>query len=243
MFMVVIALACVVAIVNANHLALAQPHTNPEIVGAFGHLVQAFTHRGIKVIANVDRLQHALGQRVFERFRLGGGILGNLQDYVNFVSQEHVIFWSAITNDILDLSWEFRKILVEAIKNLEREFHLVTGHPIVRDWLRELRDLSRTSVNESLRSIAIHHNQWWGLVQEYERELIALVNRGRCQDHERVQQTVERRIKIAFAESWDIINHLKQANYEILVKYINRGYELTNKVYQAEIQALRYFVT
>lgn len=239
----IIAFACCLVAITLPIIS-AQTITTPSAIGVFGQLLENFTNRGNAISDNFDNQAHLLGVKLLERVRLGGGSFGNLQDYANLVREDRDILWTTVAHNMLDLSWEFRPVYDAAIDNIVREFRLVIDQPQVRSWLRELRDLRRTSVNEALQSVKIRHDQWWSLVQQYEMELIDLVNRGRCQqDPQRVEQSFERILKIAYDDVWQIFVQLKADNVKIMNDFVQRGYELTRKIYEAEVEALRYFVT
>lgn len=214
-----------------------------QVDGLLTSVIKALQTNGAIVVQLIDDLILKNNQELLAFLRLDGGPDITSESQLHFFDQQSKEFWQTIIYAIADLSWHLDRKLTDAYAIIEREFSLVIAQPTVREWLRELRDLSRIGKNLALEAIHTRRDEWNQLSVAYSKQIEIFCDSKLCLPADVMSERFYRIIGIARSELSDVVNNLKLDHRAIAQRIIQRGIELAGKIYQVQVQALKYYVT
>lgn len=223
--------------------SLPEPIIPVEVVGLYTEFGQNVTVRIAAVIQSINDLQAKNYQDLVDFIRETGGPGFNTCAKINFLRRQSDDFWQFIIDITGDLAWTDGIAYANYLAIIEKQFSLVINQPLVQSWMQELRQLSRLLRNQFLQAIQRRRAQWDELVAQISAQLSVLVSNGLCRNPDDMQERFNRILRVSFAESVDIIKQLFN-DLAILLKHItHRNNELTRRIYEVDILALKYFVS
>lgn len=250
-----VAVVCVCTFVSADpycEQASTYPESPPDpladdtvpiqITGLLAQVFRAHEERFPSVIQTVRDQKLKNNQNLVEFFRKSGGPGFNVCLKIQYFKRQTDQFWQGINDLTKDTHGFFVVDFQDAISIIEKQFSLVINQPLVRSWVRELRDIPRIALNLSFQRLQHRHSQWSEMVQQVRENLTNLV-RTFCNDPDTLQDRYYRVLRISFEEATDIINQFFADLIAIKTTYTQRVYELTKNIYEVEILALKYFVS
>lgn len=237
-----VAFACFLAVVQSMPSGapiLVSPPARP--VGALTNIILGLQIAGQAF--DVDAIFQNNLQLVANHIQQGGGLQGDLDEYLAFVSQVETGFWQQIADNEEDLTWVFERQLAQAYADIEREFSLVINQPLVRSWLRQLRQIARIGLNRTLDMINQLRTQYLAVSDNFKKQALDLIRNSKCGDSQSLQDRFNQIVAATTQQLLPILGTLKQQQAQITGEIILQGFALANNIYQAEIEALRYFVS
>lgn len=213
------------------------------VVGLITGIIIDLQVRSLDTVKLIEDLETQGHRELIDFIRRSGGPGANTCGTLQFLNRQLNKLWQSIQDVVFDLTWSLELRLREAYGLIEHEFRLVIDQPLVRSWIRELRDLTRIGRNLSVQSIQNRRLQLTQSVQQYINQLITLIQSGQCKNPDVVNERFYRILNVALAESSDIINQLKLDQSVITANLARRGLDLANNIYQVETLALKNLLT
>lgn len=167
----------------------------------------------------------------------------NLQEKIEYIQKQSNLLWKYIVDTGYDLNWHFNLNINDDILTIEKQFRLVIEQPLVRSWLRDLRDHTRNGRNRAVAIIDGHRSKSEQLFLRFKTELENLVRSEICQNTIELQKRFYRLVRQYFAELENIISGMEQEIGLNGVNFYQRLFELANNIYEAEMKSLKYFVS
>lgn len=240
------ALTGLVAVAAAFLMVLCAPIVEPPPVrpiGAFTKIILALQQIGGVYANNIDALFLSTLEDINIYIQQHGGLYGDLDDYLAFENKTDVGYWQTIEDNVNDLAWIFGQQLTQALDDIEREFVLVINQPLVRSWLRQLRQLGRIGHNRALESVRQRHQQDIVLSGQFNQQAVDLIRSLRNGDSQVLQQRYSQYVVSTMGPLSQLKEDLKNDQAQITNDMIQQGLALANNIYQVEIEALKYFVS
>lgn len=221
-----------------------QPEPIPvEVVGLYTLLGQNVSNEIVAAFQSVNDLQAKNNQDFINFIRESGGPGFNYCAKVQFLRRQTEEFWQFINDITSDLFWNLEIEYRNYLEVIEKQFSLIINQPEVQTWMRELHQLIRSMRNQFLQAVRRRRAQWDQLVGEFSAQFSVLVPTGLCQNPDEMQERFNRILRISFSESGNIIQQLF-TDLGIFGKNAQiRDIELTNRIYEVEVLALKYFVS
>lgn len=248
-----VAIICVWAVASAElNFAPQSPPSEPEVlpepkpelvVGLLTQVFQKLSARLELTDRSIDELQHTNEQELLNFIRESGGPASNILAKIQFFQKQANDFWQFIVDVLGDLTWDLNQYYGEALSTIEKEFRLVINQPLVRSWLRKLRDLPRIGRNLALQAIQRRHDQFDRLVLQVTADLGNLVRSELCQNPDAFQERFYRIFRLSYAEYLDIISNMKNDIRLITLDFVDSILKLANKIYEVDVLASKYFVS
>lgn len=172
-----------------------------------------------------------------------GGLNGDIVKDIAFGNQVNIAYWQQMEDNLNDISWIFGERLAQALDDIEREFALVINQPLVRSWLRQLRQLPRIGHNRGLELLARKRAEFFAGSSQYQKQIIEFMQNSKCVDRQSLMQPFTQIGTTAVQNLKPIIDSMIKEQAQITSEIIQQGLALSNNIYQAEIAALWYFVS
>lgn len=242
-----IAFACLWAVAVAQEIApppgLIPPPPVPGAppLGALTTINHMYISAGLGVVAHINAFQKDITEKAAAFFKQNGGIHGDLKLYYAYINQLTASFWQTVQDNLFDLKWDYTQEGNKCLVDIEREFKLVINDPVVRSHLRLLRDINRTSLNRALAYLDETRTKFYALSDQLQQQGLELIERTRCQPDQ--QRQWDDFNAAAIKQFLQILGVLAAQIAPIVVDSFQQTLTQANFIYQAEIQALHYFVS
>lgn len=142
--------ACLCWAVVAAQQPLILPAPPPPPVGALTQISLSLQAAAVSYVNQLDQIRATNFVLLDNYIRQNGGIGGDLDAIIAYAAPLAAGIWQFIYDSIEDLAWNNGRMIAQALADMERQFELVINQPLVRSWLRQLRQFSRIGENRSL---------------------------------------------------------------------------------------------
>lgn len=151
--------------------------------------------------------------------------------------------WKNMVAIAEDFTYKDEAIYEGILAEMVKVYSLVIDQPQVRAWLRILRDLTRLCWNSSLQIFQQYRVKWDDLSDQIGDKLADLISANLCHNPNLVQERYYRIVSYGTQEYANIIQEMYEKIEKVKVDTATRGRVYFNKIYEAEIAALKYFVS
>lgn len=237
------ALASFLAVATTLSVALDVVPPPARPIGAFGIIILDLQRVGDIYSKKIDASFVGINEEIGKYIQEHGGLNGDLNDYLAFENVTETFYWQSIEDDVNDIAWNFDQQLADALDNIEREFALVINQPLVRSWLRQLRQIGRIAQNRALASVHQRRAEDIALSEQFNQQAVEFIRNSKCSGSQALLEGYTKIVNNAMHELAKIKEALKKDQEIITNDMINLGLALTNNIYQVEIEALRYFIS
>lgn len=216
----------------------------PEpVVGALTQIVNDMIAASASNVEQITALLLKTNQDFLDEVRELGGPGFNRCARHNHFLRGAAKFWSDVYNVIYDNNISIDQAFNAAVAQIEEQFSLVITQPLVRSWLRELRDIPR--ILRNLLNLAFENRraQWYRISQVYAAELNNVMRVGLCHNPDEAAERFYRITRIAMEELAGVLEQLKNDFDQTARQVIIRALNLANQIYEVEVLALKYFVS
>lgn len=238
--LLIVACLCWAAVAAQQPLILPAPPPPP--VGALTRISLAVQATSVAYINEMDHI-YATNYAILGNYiRQNGGIGGDYHSFKAYADQLDNGFWQFIYDSLEDLAWNNDQLIAQALTDIEREFQLVINQPLVRFWLRQLRQLPRIGENRLLALLDNYRQQWNAIVASNQQKYQELNRQAQSSCPQEAQRKYEELIK-SDQHLEELLTQMKLDMGKAAMDLWQQGLVLANNIYQAEIEALHYFVS
>lgn len=230
---------------ESRHFPKKLPVSVPvPVVGLLTQVTQNLANNLVREAQTITELQLTNKRDLQSFLRATSGPAFNIQAKIGFIKKQGDEFWEHISNMLYNITWMFKLDIAKAIFTIEKQFQLVIGQPGIRSWLRKLRDHTRIGRNQGLAVFVRNRTKWEQLFGQVVAELEHLLQSSQfCQNPEAMQNRFNHIIRQFLWESADISRNLQNELKIVTDEFIKQMFKLAKYIYEAEIAALKYFVT